>query len=294
MGVSQYRILKVALLGISMETQDTRKSSARIRYNLLATILMLFLIGCGLTFFYLLLGPAFIFYKDPQSISGPNIHLISSTAIPDSDLFQKSLSIRALIIQSVNEHASWIVTGWFVWMLGQTAWMSSGIFRINQFHHQKVSPVPAYWKEKIAKLSARLGIKRDVTLIESGIIKTPVVAGHFKPFILVPLGMLTSLPADQVETVLLHELAHVFRRDYLTNLLLHFTERVFIFNPSIRWVIALIGQEREACCDDIVLNTMEGKTHAYLEALLAFEVYAIGDLRLGIPLAGRKTICLHA
>ena len=41
--------------------------------------------------------------------------------------------------------------------------------------------------------------------------------GFLKPYILVPIGLLANLPADQVETILLHELAHIRRNDYLAN-----------------------------------------------------------------------------
>ncbi len=82
--------------------------------------------------------------------------------------------------------------------------------------------------------------------------------------------MLANLPPDQAEAILLHELAHIRRSDYLSNLLLHIGEAIFFFNPGVRWVAVRIRQEREACCDDMVLAGVPDK-NSYFEALVAFK-----------------------
>jgi bla regulator protein BlaR1 len=86
--------------------------------------------------------------------------------------------------------------------------------------------------------------------------------------------MLSQLPPDQVEAVLLHELAHIRRGDYAVNLLLLLTEAIFFFNPGMRWIASLIRREREACCDDIVLAGTPDKD-CYFEALVAFTQWAV-------------------
>ncbi len=110
----------------------------------------------------------------------------------------------------------------------------------------------------------------------------PSVLGFIKPYILLPLGMLSNLPPDQVETILLHELAHIRRSDYLTNLLLHFTEAIFFFNPGVRWIGTLIRREREACCDDMVLRGTPDRNN-YFEALIAFTQWTIDGKNAGGP-----------
>jgi beta-lactamase regulating signal transducer with metallopeptidase domain len=64
-------------------------------------------------------------------------------------------------------------------------------------------------------------------LLESAIVKAPVVIGFLKPVILLPFGLLSNIPPEQVEAILLHELAHVRRKDYLVNLVQSFAEVVF-------------------------------------------------------------------
>lgn len=60
----------------------------------------------------------------------------------------------------------------------------------------------------------------------------PVVLGHFRPLILLPIGLLAGLPPAQMEAVLVHELAHIRRHDYLMNLLERFAEGLLFYHPS--------------------------------------------------------------
>jgi len=86
-----------------------------------------------------------------------------------------------------------------------------------------------------------------------------MVIGLVKPAILVPLGLLSNLPPGQVEAVLLHELAHIRRKDYLVNLLQSFAEAIFFFNPAVLWISSLIREERENCCYDIAIGGIKNK-----------------------------------
>jgi len=83
--------------------------------------------------------------------------------------------------------------------------------------------------------------------------------------------MFTSLSTEEAEAVLLHELAHIRRSDYLVNLLQSIMEIIFFFNPAILWLSALIKAERENCCDDMAV-ARSGKVN-YLKALVACEEY---------------------
>ena len=124
----------------------------------------------------------------------------------------------------------------------------------------------AYWKEKIQQLADELQIRRRIQLLQSEIVQVPVVIGVLKPVILIPLGILSQLPPEQVEAILLHELAHIKRKDYLVNLLQSLAETIFFFNPAVLWVSSLIRDERENCCDDIAIAGTKNKA-AFVNAL---------------------------
>jgi len=141
---------------------------------------------------------------------------------------------------------------------------------------------------KLEMLAAKLQIKRKVRLLQSGIATTPVMLGFLKPIILFPAGLLTALPPEEVEVVLLHELAHVMRRDYLMNLLQQLTEVFLFFNPAVLWVSALIKTERENCCDDIALSATNYDKVNYINALVAFQEFHLSASQYAPALLGRK------
>ena len=76
-----------------------------------------------------------------------------------------------------------------------------------------------------------LGINRRVQVWTSSLVDIPSVTGFIKPVILLPAALISQLSVKQVEAILLHELAHIKRNDYIINLLQSFVELVFFFNP---------------------------------------------------------------
>jgi GWxTD domain-containing protein len=80
--------------------------------------------------------------------------------------------------------------------------------------------------------------------------------------------LLAGLPAGQVEAILLHELAHIRRGDYLINLMQTVVEGLLFYHPAIWWISAVIRAERENCCDDLVVAASVD-VHEYATALAA-------------------------
>jgi GWxTD domain-containing protein len=126
----------------------------------------------------------------------------------------------------------------------------------------------ARWVENLSRLQARLRMTKHVALLESCFAEVPVVIGHLRPVILMPVGLLTQLPAGQIEAILLHELAHIRRADYLVNLLQTVAEGLVFYHPAVWWISGVIRSERENCCDDVVVST-SGNAHEYASALAA-------------------------
>ncbi|QEC51219.1 beta-lactamase regulating signal transducer with metallopeptidase domain [Anseongella ginsenosidimutans] len=112
-------------------------------------------------------------------------------------------------------------------------------------------PAPAQWTLRLARMAKENGIRRVVRLAESAMVNAPVMIGHLKPLILVPVGMLAAIPAEQVEAILAHELAHIRRSDFLINLLQSLAEIIYFFHPGIWWISGVVRRERELCCDDV-------------------------------------------
>jgi GWxTD domain-containing protein len=109
-----------------------------------------------------------------------------------------------------------------------------------------------------------------VRLLESGLAEVPSVIGHFRPLILMPIGVLAGLLPTQIESILLHELAHIQRHDYLINTLQRYVEGLLFYHPAVWWISAVIRTEREHCCDDLAVS-ISGDPHEYAIALAALE-----------------------
>ncbi|MDF2191972.1 M56 family metallopeptidase [Paraflavitalea sp. CAU 1676] len=113
-------------------------------------------------------------------------------------------------------------------------------------------------------------IPRKVTLWLSTMVDTPLTIGFWKPIILLPVAAVNNLTIEQTEAIILHELNHIRRNDYLVNLLIASTDIIFFFNPFARLFSGILRRERENSCDDMVLQFKYDATQ-YARALLTLE-----------------------
>lgn len=271
-------ILIAGLAGLII--YGTRKLPAALRYNLLAADLLLFLLVAGMTFGYEIRQEG---AAGPATGSAAVLQLVPATV----HMSATSQAINVLLpsahpgsLQQANDflntHAFWITGIWLVCLSIQLLRVSGGLYRVGRIRRYGALPVGSPWAERMAVLAARLSIRRPIRLLQSNGVPTPSAVGWWKPVVLLPLGLLANLSQDQAETILLHELAHIRRNDYAANLVLHFAEAIFFFNPGLRWVATLLRREREACCDDIVLAGTPDR-NSYLEALVSFTQWLIDE-----------------
>lgn len=263
-------LLAAAISGLIITV--TRKTRAAIRYNLLSLVFVCFIVGSVITF-----------------LNQLNVNPISATAVQSSSAKKnvvindgKSQWLPNLhkdkfyqhIINYADKNATLITWLWLFVCFLQIARLSTGLYYTTRLKGRQVLIPPAEWQTQVQLLKESIGINAMVSLMESALVNVPMVIGVLKPVILVPLGMLSQLSPSQVETILLHELAHVRRRDFTMNIIQRVAESFFFFNPFIMWLSARIREEREACCDDIVMQHITDK-RSYLEALISFRQPAL-------------------
>lgn len=121
--------------------------------------------------------------------------------------------------------------------------------------------------EALGRARARLGLKRDVLLVLSEEGTEPGVWRTRRPVLVLPGRVAAQLGEEELETVLLHELAHVERRDNLWGNFQTALECVFWFNPSVWLVGRRLLAERERACDERVLEA-GGAAEAYAAGIL--------------------------
>jgi beta-lactamase regulating signal transducer with metallopeptidase domain/cell division septum initiation protein DivIVA len=261
----------------------TNKAKAETRYALTTGLFFTFLAVCCGTYIYEWNNGFAATDSQTAKTGFGNIALLQHYGID---------GWPAALAQYCSSHATYIVLGWFA-IFTFRCWQMSRAFsyirRVRTSNHRSPG---VYWQNKISTLTQQLQIKRTVTMLESGITKVPVVIGHLKPVIYMPLGLLANLPPDQVEAVLLHELAHIRRNDYLVNLLQNMAESVFFFNPGLLWVSSLVKQEREHCCDDVAL-AHTGNKKQFIQALISFKEHVIYGNSQAVAFPGKKSHLLQ-
>jgi beta-lactamase regulating signal transducer with metallopeptidase domain len=140
--------------------------------------------------------------------------------------------------------------------------------------------------------AVHLGIKKKITVWLSEYIEVPSVTGFIKPVILLPLCVMNNLSTEQVNAILVHELAHIKRNDYLMNFIQSIIALLLFFNPFIVLLGKAAKKERENCCDDSVLNYQFNGLE-YARALLLLEEQRKQHLSLILSATNNKKILLQ-
>jgi len=135
------------------------------------------------------------------------------------------------------------------------------------------------------RLSQRLRLDRQIDLVMSAYISSPLTVGFARSLVLLPVAVLTALTPEQLEVVLAHELAHIRRHDYAVNLLQTIAETLLFYHPAVWWVSRRMRDEREHCCDDLVVQVC-GDAQLYASALVEMERLRPATPRLALAAAG--------
>jgi bla regulator protein blaR1 len=264
-----------------------QKMAANARYNLLLGALFLFVLTVGTT--------AYWEWQQPDKAERLNSIAIAPVAIHPEQQFRNSSSMTTAWFEDfqhiftvyIDQHAFQIIVCWMLILLFNAMRMGLDLRYLYRVRRQRTQVPERQWEIRLRTLTDQMGLRSLVRLLESDWVKTPSAIGFLKPIILLPVGLLNNLPPEQVEAILLHELAHIRRNDYLVNFIQCLLEQAFFFNPGFLWVSALIRQERENCCDDLAVSVLNNKTH-YIRALVAFQEFNLKSPRYAMGFADQK------
>lgn len=164
-----------------------------------------------------------------------------------------------------------VVSVYIVGIVFQLIVLLSGYIKIKQLKKASRINIPENWRIVFDMTIFQLKINKKVKFYLSEKVNVPLVIGFFKPVVLFPISLATQLDPKQVEAILIHELSHVRRNDYLINLVKTFIETILFFNPFVWLTTKLIHIEREHACDDLVVKAT-GTPLTYAHALLKLEL----------------------
>jgi beta-lactamase regulating signal transducer with metallopeptidase domain/protein involved in polysaccharide export with SLBB domain/predicted nucleic acid-binding Zn-ribbon protein len=122
--------------------------------------------------------------------------------------------------------------------------------------------------EACARLCSALRVSRRVAVAAVEGLAQPVLVGIVKPTILLPAAALNGWTVEELEMVLVHELAHVRRWDNLVNLGQRVIEAALFFHPCVWLASRQVRRDREECCDWVVVQHTQAP-EAYAELLVS-------------------------
>lgn len=257
----------IVLTAAGMLSILLRRASAATRHLLwslgIMGLLALFLVSPLLNVWQLPVLPAALTLTGPAA--PPKV---SESALIDVIKKQSESTIAQQDLQSFVSPV-WPLLMLVVWLAGAVmmlAWLLGGVITLRGIARHAVIAQDERLDAFKELLCGQLRLPRHVTLLQSERAVTPITWGWLRPVVMLPLEA-TSWPVERQKVVLLHELAHIKRRDCLTQMLAHIACAFFWFNPLVWLAARQLRKERELACDDCVL-AMGAKASDYAGHLL--------------------------
>ena len=186
---------------------------------------------------------------------------------------------------ALDQLLPWLV---LTWMLGVavTAWRALRQWRALERIAERCAQPSTDLERMLASLAKRFNMVRNIRVLMSAQIDTPTLIGWIKPVILMPTAVALGFPRQQVELILAHELGHLRRYDHLVNLAQAVIETLLFYHPAVHWISREVRNDREVCCDRLVLRLTEGEPREYAQTLASLEELRLATPKLAIAATG--------
>ncbi len=179
----------------------------------------------------------------------------------------------------------WLLVVWAMGTILALSIVADGLVRSARLARAARPIRDAQRRDLFLDLCAEVGYERHVRLLEVDGASMPMTWGALSPVILLPAES-SCWSNARLHAVLSHELAHIRRHDYMTQLLAQVSCAIHWFNP-LAWIAARqLREERELACDDMVLTRGE-RASDYARHLLD----VARELRAS-PLPAAATVCM--
>jgi len=270
----------VALV-MSIFLNKYQKERSVVRYRIAITSLYMILFFSVVTFC--------LHYFASSDASNLIVHATSSV---DISHYSGSHFIQNFTFGLVH-HFDFITTMWVSGMLVFFVKFIGGYLWLKRYELSGEIIPDAQVHVIFNDLIEKMNLTKPVALMESALVKTPMMIRHLKPIILLPVGIINHLELNEVEAILAHELSHISRNDFLQNIMQSLIEIVYYYHPAVWWISANVRAERENCCDEEAVRLC-GSAVNYAKALVKIEeMQSQGLPALAIPMARNRDSLLH-
>jgi beta-lactamase regulating signal transducer with metallopeptidase domain len=204
--------------------------------------------------------------EPPDEQPRPVVDLPDSTATPVSEA-RSLLPAAVEPTDPVRSSVPWLAIVWGAGAVLSLVPLGVGLWQLAVLHRSSPIICDPRWLALLDELRRQLAVRRGVELRQCEAAIAPLTWGALRPVLLVPAEA-GNWPDERRRLVLLHELAHVRRWDWLTQLVAHFACALYWFNPLVWLAARQMRIERERACDDLVLAT-GARASDYAQELLA-------------------------
>ncbi|MFM2394387.1 MAG: hypothetical protein RLZZ546_2369, partial [Bacteroidota bacterium] len=246
---SLWQCMIISLLAASIVILSKTKS-ASYRYKVYCGALLAIVIASSLTFAYL----SFTYNDTPneqftQTINGDDAPFQANQATEIAKNIElESASILDDLSMYMQDHLPVIAFIWLIGLFLSILRLIGGISYVNYLKNAMNFPADEHWIAVMNSYAKKLNIEKHIDLLESALVRSPIVIGHLKPIILFPIGFINKLNTNEVEAIISHEMAHIMRNDYFVNLLINVVESLYYYHPAVWWLSSQAKEERENCC----------------------------------------------
>ena len=164
----------------------------------------------------------------------------------------------------------WLVEAWLLGVAFFSLRSAGGFLLLERERRKQSITASARVLAMCQTLQRRLGLEGAIRYCECTWLQTPAVIGWFRPIVLLPVTALTGLSEEQLQLVIVHELAHIQRLDPFVNVFQISVETLLFYHPAVWWLNQRIRAEREHCCDDVAVSFC-GNPVEYARALTLME-----------------------
>jgi beta-lactamase regulating signal transducer with metallopeptidase domain len=163
---------------------------------------------------------------------------------------------------------AWLVLAWSGVVLWQVGHWTRQRRQLAKLLRQAVDANDPDLLSLLEGLCRRVGLRRPPGLLLTDYDCSPFVCGLFRPRLVLPQTLAGQLDTGRLRQVLVHELAHIRRRDLLWGWITETARLVFFFNPVAHWVYFRVCLERELACDQTAMALCGQDPADYAETLV--------------------------
>ncbi|HWY55977.1 MAG TPA: M56 family metallopeptidase [Terriglobales bacterium] len=186
---------------------------------------------------------------------------------------------------AITVPSSWAFDIFIVWALIAGVWLlrvGAGLLQLRKLRASCTAIDTETLNPLLQTTLQEFQSVRPVALCHSDRIQVPTAIGFLKPLVVIPSWALQELSTSQLNSILIHELAHLRRRDDWTNLAQKVLKALLFFHPAVWWIENQLALEREMACDDAVLAET-GNPRGYAQCLVSMAEKTF--LRRGLAMA---------